>query len=154
MNEWVWNIVSMLLAGETELLGEKSVLVPLCPPQIPHGLSLVLNLELHGLREVTNRQSCDSHMSCWDVNRLPLVWRLTLPPCLEDENCILWCDSVLSSARYNIPEDLNRYQQGGEKPINMCLSSRSGVTGRLCLSVLLSVRLSPSYAADKLLVFL
>jgi hypothetical protein len=30
--EWNWQ-------GETEVLGEKTVLVPLCPPQIPHGLT-------------------------------------------------------------------------------------------------------------------
>jgi hypothetical protein len=29
----------MILAGETEELGEKPVPVPLCPPQIPHGLT-------------------------------------------------------------------------------------------------------------------
>ena len=26
--------------GETLVLGEEAVLVPLCPPQIPHGLAL------------------------------------------------------------------------------------------------------------------
>jgi hypothetical protein len=30
----------MIRTGETEELGEKTVPVPLCPPQIPHGLSL------------------------------------------------------------------------------------------------------------------
>jgi hypothetical protein len=29
----------MKLTGETEELGEKPVPVPLCPPQIPHGLN-------------------------------------------------------------------------------------------------------------------
>jgi hypothetical protein len=29
----------MILMGETEELGEKHALVPLCPPQIPHGLT-------------------------------------------------------------------------------------------------------------------
>jgi hypothetical protein len=29
----------MILTGETEELGEKPVLGPLCPPQIPHGLT-------------------------------------------------------------------------------------------------------------------
>jgi hypothetical protein len=28
----------MILTGEREELGEKPVLVPLCPPQFPHGL--------------------------------------------------------------------------------------------------------------------
>jgi hypothetical protein len=31
----------MKLTGETEVLGEKPVPVPLCPPQIPHGLTMV-----------------------------------------------------------------------------------------------------------------
>jgi hypothetical protein len=30
--EWNWQ-------GKTEVLGEKPVSVPLCPPQIPHGLT-------------------------------------------------------------------------------------------------------------------
>jgi hypothetical protein len=29
----------IILTGETEELGEKPVPVPLCPPQIPHGLT-------------------------------------------------------------------------------------------------------------------
>jgi hypothetical protein len=29
----------MILTVETEKLGEKPVLVPLCPPQVPHGLT-------------------------------------------------------------------------------------------------------------------
>jgi hypothetical protein len=29
----------MILTGESEKLGEKPVPVPLCPPQIPHGLT-------------------------------------------------------------------------------------------------------------------
>jgi hypothetical protein len=29
----------MKLMGKTEVLGEKPVPVPLCPPQIPHGLA-------------------------------------------------------------------------------------------------------------------
>jgi hypothetical protein len=31
----------MTLTGKTEELGEKYVPVPLCPPQIPHGLTQV-----------------------------------------------------------------------------------------------------------------
>jgi hypothetical protein len=34
--EWNWQ-------GKTEVLGEKPVPVPLCPPQIPHGLTLDRN---------------------------------------------------------------------------------------------------------------
>jgi hypothetical protein len=29
----------MILIGETEILGEKLVTVPLCPPQMSHGLA-------------------------------------------------------------------------------------------------------------------
>jgi len=32
-------IVGLMLTVETEVLGEKCVQVPLCPPQIPHGLT-------------------------------------------------------------------------------------------------------------------
>jgi hypothetical protein len=34
----------MMLTGETEKLGEKTGPVPLCPPQIPHGLTRVLRI--------------------------------------------------------------------------------------------------------------
>ena len=33
---WVWNIGGMILKGGTEILGEKHVSVPLCPPWIAH----------------------------------------------------------------------------------------------------------------------
>jgi hypothetical protein len=32
----------MILTGETEVLGEKLALVPVCSPQIPHGLAAFL----------------------------------------------------------------------------------------------------------------
>jgi hypothetical protein len=47
----------MKLTGETEVLGEKPVPVPLGPPQIPHGLTPGSNLGLRGERPVTNRLS-------------------------------------------------------------------------------------------------
>ena len=31
---WAWSICGMMLTGETEVLGEKPVLLPPCPPQI------------------------------------------------------------------------------------------------------------------------
>ena len=34
MNEWVWSIGGMILTGETEVLGEKRIKGPFCPPQI------------------------------------------------------------------------------------------------------------------------
>jgi hypothetical protein len=36
---WVWTLVEWYWQGETEELGEKPVPVPLCPPQITHGLT-------------------------------------------------------------------------------------------------------------------
>jgi hypothetical protein len=37
---WVWRAtVEWYWQGKTEKLGEKPVSVPLCPPQIPHGLT-------------------------------------------------------------------------------------------------------------------
>jgi hypothetical protein len=35
----VWSIGGMILRGETDVLGEKPVTVPLCSPQTPHGLT-------------------------------------------------------------------------------------------------------------------
>jgi hypothetical protein len=38
IHELIWSSSGMILKGKTKELGEKSVPVPLCPPQIPHGL--------------------------------------------------------------------------------------------------------------------
>jgi hypothetical protein len=43
--------------GRTEVLGGKPVPVPLCPPQIPHGLTPGSNPGLRGDRPATNRLS-------------------------------------------------------------------------------------------------
>jgi hypothetical protein len=45
----------MKLTGENRQLGEKPVTVPLCPPQISHGLDLGSNPGLRGERPATNR---------------------------------------------------------------------------------------------------
>jgi hypothetical protein len=47
----------MKLTGENRQLGEKPVPVPLCPPQISHGLALGSNPGLRGERPATNRLS-------------------------------------------------------------------------------------------------
>jgi hypothetical protein len=45
----------MKLSGETEVPGEQLVPAPLCPPQIPHGLTLGSNPNLRGGKPATNR---------------------------------------------------------------------------------------------------
>jgi hypothetical protein len=52
----------MKLTGENRQLGEKPVPVPLCPPQISHGLDLGSNPGLRGERPATNRLS---HGTAW-----------------------------------------------------------------------------------------
>jgi hypothetical protein len=47
----------MKLTGENRQLGEKPVPVPLCPPQISHGLDLGSNPGLRGERPATNHLS-------------------------------------------------------------------------------------------------
>jgi hypothetical protein len=47
----------MKSTGENRQLGEKPVPVPLCPPQISHGLDLGSNPGLRGERPATNRLS-------------------------------------------------------------------------------------------------
>ena len=47
----------MKLTGENRQLGEKPVPVPLCPPQISHGLDLGSHPGLCGERPATNRLS-------------------------------------------------------------------------------------------------
>jgi hypothetical protein len=51
--EWNWQ-------RKTEVLGEKPVPVPLCLPQIPHGLTPGSNPGLRGERPATNRLSHDT----------------------------------------------------------------------------------------------
>jgi hypothetical protein len=48
--EWHWQ-------GKPDVLGEKPVPVPLCPPQIPHGPTPGSNPSLRSERPVTNRLS-------------------------------------------------------------------------------------------------
>jgi hypothetical protein len=38
VHEWIWCTGGMILTGKMKWLREKPVPVPLCPPQIPHGL--------------------------------------------------------------------------------------------------------------------
>jgi hypothetical protein len=47
----------MKLTGENRSNGGKPVPVPLCPPQIPHGLTPGSKLGLRGERPTTNRLS-------------------------------------------------------------------------------------------------
>jgi hypothetical protein len=47
----------MKLTGENRQLGEEPVPVPLCPPQISHGLTPGSNPGLRGERPATNRLS-------------------------------------------------------------------------------------------------
>jgi hypothetical protein len=47
----------MKLTGENRQPGEKPVPVPLCPPQMSHGLDLGSNPGLRGERPATNRLS-------------------------------------------------------------------------------------------------
>ena len=47
----------MKSTGENRQLGEKPIPVPLCPPQISHGLDLRSNPGLRGERPATNRLS-------------------------------------------------------------------------------------------------
>jgi hypothetical protein len=55
---------------------KKTVPVPLCPPQIPHGVGPELNPGLHGDRPMTNRLShgTASVLSYWKIIRI--LWNL------------------------------------------------------------------------------
>jgi hypothetical protein len=53
MEHW-WNDTYM---GKTLILGEKSILVPLSPPQIPHDLHCSETSEANGLRNVMAQHS-------------------------------------------------------------------------------------------------
>jgi hypothetical protein len=53
----------MKSTGENRQLGKKPVPVPLCPPQISHGLDLGPNPDLRGERPATN---CLSHGTAVD----------------------------------------------------------------------------------------
>jgi hypothetical protein len=83
---WVWRAtVEWYIDGKTEELGEKSVPVPLCPPQIPHGLTRARTLAsvVRGWRLTTWAYYVDL-VEClvvwlqdrvnWDVVRQLCVW--------------------------------------------------------------------------------
>jgi hypothetical protein len=70
----------MKLTGENRQLGGKPVPVPLCPPQISHGLDLGSNPGLRGERPATNRLS---HGTACSYPSLRINTRLmTSPYCL------------------------------------------------------------------------
>jgi hypothetical protein len=56
----------MIVVGKTKVLGKNSVPVPLCPPQISHGLPWVLN----GTYVVTGRQ-----LTAWTMARTKVAGR-------------------------------------------------------------------------------
>jgi hypothetical protein len=66
----------MKLTGENRQLGEKPVLVPICPPQISHGLDLGSNPGLRGERPATMRLS----------HGTVEVIRLMVPDCTATES--------------------------------------------------------------------
>jgi hypothetical protein len=64
----------MKLTGENRQLGEKPVPVPICPPQISHGLDLRSKPGLRGERPATNRLSHGTAM----FNLVPYVHKLCM----------------------------------------------------------------------------
>jgi hypothetical protein len=70
----------MTLMGNPEELGEKPVPLPLCLPQITHGLTgLGSNPDLRGERSVTNRPSL-----LIANNVLENMWKEAVVTCFED----------------------------------------------------------------------
>jgi hypothetical protein len=64
----------MKLTGENRQLGEKPVPVPLCPPQISHGLDLGSNPGLRGERPATNRLSHGTALCSLNRRHLASQW--------------------------------------------------------------------------------
>jgi hypothetical protein len=79
--------------GKTEVLGENTVPVPICPPQIPHGL----NPGLRGERPATNRLSHGTALR-WFLTRYRFIdskrsWQISLKILafpLSDACKVLW----------------------------------------------------------------
>jgi hypothetical protein len=64
----------MKLTGETEELEERPVPVPLCPPQIQHGLTRGSNPGLRGGRPAANRLSHGTvTRGCVTFVKIPIV---------------------------------------------------------------------------------
>jgi hypothetical protein len=68
--EWNWQ-------GKTEVLGEKPVPVPFCPPQIPHALTPGSNPGLRGGRPAANRLS---HGTAMDEVKEKIMSVSYIPP--------------------------------------------------------------------------
>ena len=70
MDEWVWSNGGMILTGKTEVLGEKSLPVPLCPPPMLHTMTRGSNHVICCKNPVTARLShaantqTQTHKSC------------------------------------------------------------------------------------------
>jgi hypothetical protein len=62
INERVWSIGGMILTGETEVLGEKPITVPLCPPQISYGLTWD-RTRTFAVRGLPNTSCCRSYLT-------------------------------------------------------------------------------------------
>jgi hypothetical protein len=73
---WVWRTtVEWYWQGKTEELREKPVLVPLCPPQIPHGLTRVKQTRLNScsLCPVTAVRNYLNDWSCYIIFLPPKI---------------------------------------------------------------------------------
>jgi hypothetical protein len=68
-----WSTDGMKLTGKTKVVGEKSVLVPLCPPQIPHGQTRGSSPGLRGERPATNHLS---HGTAVNVSNILFKFRV------------------------------------------------------------------------------
>jgi hypothetical protein len=74
----------MKSTGENRQLGEKPFPVPLCPPQISHGLDLGSKPGLRGERPATNRLSHGTAKKYNMVSLLFLIVNMTVAPiCLS-----------------------------------------------------------------------
>jgi hypothetical protein len=68
-----WNEIDR---GKTEILGEKPVPVPLCPPQIPHGPTPGSNPGLRGEMTATNRLSHGAAKASYFAHNIPLMYHI------------------------------------------------------------------------------
>jgi hypothetical protein len=87
MEHW-WNDIYM---GKTLILGEKSVLVPLCPPQIPHDLQCSKTTAANGLSNVMAQHSlkiCNNNVT--KIIKFITEFVIILPPLTFQKD--VWTD--------------------------------------------------------------
>jgi hypothetical protein len=111
--EWNWQ-------GKAEVLGEKPLPVPLCPPQIPHGLTPGPNPGLRGGRPAANSLS---NGTAYTIPLIRFWWKNTGPDTYGHQKCYWILTKQMGPNLYEhslcgLLMDQVRYRRNRNKTLN------------------------------------